>query len=268
MVKSLKYFLSGSLILIFSLFGCNKVVDVKEQVEENLLLIKRKSFYQGSTFRQENSDKLIAINPDNADYYQGKSMAHTKIGDYHIAFPLLEKAYELDQKEIGYYYGWLLLYYYRDYDRAILRLNEYDDLTPNQPDFCWGEHINFLKGLCYKQQGEYEKAVLEFNKLVDYEGEYVDVYGYVYRGICQIKLNNFNAAIADFDLALLDYEQCAMAYFYKGLALQHNGLKQESRNAYQEALSLLKQGFHQEEAYYEFFDSISEEMIYNQLKAL
>ncbi len=74
------------------------------------------------------------------------------------------------------------------YERSIKRLNEYDDLTPNQPDFCWGEHINFLKGLCFKQMGDYENSIKEFNTLIEYEGEYVDVYGYVYRGISYMNL--------------------------------------------------------------------------------
>lgn len=241
--------------------SCNKAKEMKAQIDENLLLMQRKSYYQGSRYRQENSDQLIALNPNNAEYYQGKSMAHTKIGDYHIAFPLLEKAYELDKKEVGYYYGWLLLYYYRDYERAILRLNEYDDLTPNQPDFCWGEHINFLKGLCYKQMGQYDMAIEEFNRLIEYEGEHVDVYAYVYLGICHIKLNNISEAIKNFDLAIEEYPQCAMAYFYKGVAYQQIKFPKLYKEAFFQAKSLLEQGYFQEEAYYEMFDAISLEMV-------
>jgi tetratricopeptide (TPR) repeat protein len=266
MAKSLKYFLSSFLILLFTLFGCNQTIEIKEQVEENLLLMQRKPYYQASKYRQDFTDKLIAINPNNAGHYQGKSMAHTKIGDYNIAFPLLEKAYELDPKETGYYYGWLLLYYYRDYDRSILRLNEYDDLTPNQPDFCWGEHINFLKGLCYKQMGEYEKAIREFDQLVEYEGEYVDLYGYVYRGISYLKLNRNNEAIENFDLAINEYENCTMAYYYKGIALYNNGFNEKAKAAFLKSLILLKQGYVQQEAYYEFFDAVSTEMVEDKLK--
>jgi tetratricopeptide (TPR) repeat protein len=256
------------LLFTIVLTGCNKAVEIKQKVDENLLLMQRKSYYQGSRLRQENSDKLIALNPDNSEYYKGKSMAHTKIGDYNIAFPLLEKAYQLDPKETGYYYGWLLLYYYRDYERSILRLNEYDDLTPNQPDFCWGEHINFLKGLCYKQMGKYENAVKEFDQLIEYEGEHVDLYGFVYRGISQLRLENYEKAILDFDLAIEQYDKCTMAYFYKGLCYEKLNNHKFAKEQFYTAQTLLEQGYLQQEAYYEFFDAVSLEMVNDRLKQL
>ena len=261
MDKLLKYSLSSILLLCILFSNCKKAEKIEQEADENTLLTQRKSYYQGSRYRQEYSDKLISIDSTNAEYYQGKSMAHTKIGDYHIAFPLLEKAYSLDKKEIGYYYGWLLLYYYRDYERAIARLNEYDDLTPNEPDFCWGEHINFLKGLCYKQMKDYDNAINEFNTLINYEGEHVDVYGYVYRGISHLRLENYKMAIEDFDVAIKIYPNCSMAYFYKGLTYQKLGFPKLAKEAYFTAKDLLERGYIHRESYQEVFDAISVAMV-------
>ncbi len=262
MAKSLKYFLSGLLLgLLFLMGSCEKSANLLQKLDENTLLLKRKKFYQGSLKRQANSDALIAINPDESKYYQGKSMAHTKIGDYHIAFPLLEKAWELNPKETGYYYGWLLLYYYRDYPRALDRLKRYDDFTPDQPDFCWGEHINYLKGLCYKQMGDYSSAIREFDLLIDYEGEHVDVYAYVYRGICFMELEKFNEAIESFNLAIANYPQCAMAYFYKGLCYRETDFPKLSKEAFYQAKALIEKGYFKRHAYHEAFDAVSLEMV-------
>lgn len=265
MVNWLKYSLSiVSIVLLVS--SCNKAEELKQTYDENLLKLKRKNYYQGSRKRQENSDLLIALNPDNSSYYQGKSMAHTKIGDYHIAFPLLEKAWELDAKETGYYYGWLLLYYYRDYERALEKLETYDNFTPNTPDFCWGEHINYLKGLCHKQMGNYEKAIEEFSNVIAYEAEFVDMYAYVYRGICYQKLAQHDLAIKDFDRAIQEYDKCSMAYFYKGLSYKAIDLPKLYKASIYEAKSLVEKGFYKRHDYHEAFDGISLEMIMDEIE--
>lgn len=154
------------------------------------------------------------------------------------------------------------------YERSIKRLNEYDDLTPNQPDFCWGEHINFLKGLCYKQMGDYGNSIKEFNTLIEYEGEYVDVYGYVYRGISYMNLEQYSDAISDFDLAIKQYDKCAMAYFYKGFCYEKLGNLKLAKEQYYTAQTLIEHGYLQVEPYYEMFDEISGEMVADQLDSI
>jgi tetratricopeptide (TPR) repeat protein len=266
MGKYSKYFLSLG-ITTSILFACDERKELKQEWDEASLLEQRKYYYQGSLFKQENSDRLIELQPEKASYYQGKSMTHTKIGDFHIAFPLLEKAYSLDPKETGYYYGWLLLYYYRDYERAIEKLKEFDDFTPDQPDFAWGEHVNFLKGLCYKQMGDYKKAIEEFNTVITMEAGFVDVYAYVYRGIAQQRLGAHEEAISDFDKAIEEYQQNSMAFYYKGLSLSEQGKEIEAKEAYREALRLLQQGYLYRDPYHEAFDGISITMVEDQLKS-
>jgi len=262
MEKWLKYSLSGLIILFVTITSCNKVDEKPNQPDESeQLSLKRERYYQGSVYSQINYDALITIEPNNAGIYQGKSIPHTKIGDYHIAFPLLEKAYELDPKETGYYYGWLLLYYYRDYERAIKKLNEFDDFTPNQPDFAWGEHVNYLKGLCYKQMGQFDKAIDEFDKVIELEGDYVDVYAFVYRGICKMMLGFNKGAVVDFEKAIANYPNNSMAYFYLGMVHERSGTQILSKKAYQNALRLLKKGFLNRDPYYEVFDAVSIEMV-------
>lgn len=259
MEKSLKYFLSITL-LVLVFYACNESSENHSSSELN-----GSKFYQGSIYSQLLCDSLIQLDPKNAKLYQTKSIPHTKIGDYHIAFPLLEKAYQLDPKETGYYYGWLLLYYYRDYERAILKLNEFDDFTPNQADFAWGEHVNYLKGLCYKQMREYDKAIKEFDKVIELEGDYVDVYAFVYRGICKMMLEENEDAIIDFHEAINNYENNSMAYFYLGLAQERIGNKNAAQNAYSTSLDLLKKGFLNRDPYHEVFDAVSVEMVKDHL---
>lgn len=81
--------------------------------------------------------------------YHAISVQNTKNGNYDIAINALEKGMDINPRELGGYYGWILLYYYRDYERALKVLNEYDAFTPNFSDAPSGEDIHYLKGLAY-----------------------------------------------------------------------------------------------------------------------
>ena len=97
-----------------------------------------------------------------ASEYHLVSIQNTKNGNYNKAIEYLDKASELEPKEVDGYYGWLLLYYYRDYEKALFHLNRYDLFTPNFDDYVGDDNILYAKALCYKELGQYSKA-LELN---------------------------------------------------------------------------------------------------------
>ncbi|MEO1517736.1 MAG: tetratricopeptide repeat protein [Bacteroidota bacterium] len=229
---------------------------------------ERGFYHQGSHIRQAMFDSLILLDPQNEYHYRQKSVAHTKIGDFHIAFPLLEKAASIDPAEALYYYSWLLAYFYRDYERALQRLEEFDALTPNAPDIAWGEDVRYMKGLVYKQMGQYENAIEQFDLYERESTGSIDTYTYVYRGICWTKLRMPRKAIADFDLAIKDYSRCSMAYYYKGVALTKTGQKDNAKKAFQKARELVAKGYKKTDAYKEVYDEVYLEMIDDQLALL
>ncbi|MBL4668103.1 MAG: hypothetical protein JKY30_02420 [Flavobacteriales bacterium] len=129
----------------------------------------------------------------SAEDYHSLSVQNTKNGNYSIAIAALEKAMELDPKEISPYYGWVLLYYYRDYEKSLKILEQYDAYTPNFSDAPMGEDIHYLKGLAHMQLEHYQIAIDEFNiyitNLASTHGEdFVDVYTFVQKGRCLSKL--------------------------------------------------------------------------------
>ena len=267
-------------LLIFSLsillLGCNESKSVKLIDYEQFSADARKAmaddyeakvrFYQGSRYNQEKYDTLIMMNPYSSSYYQGKSITHTKIGDYHIAFPLLEKAASIDD-EVLYYYGWVLLNNYHDFPRALQRLEEFDNLTPGQMDYSWGENVYHLKGLVHKEMGNYQAAIQEFSTCIEKEGlDKVDVYTIVYRGITYLKAGQYRNAVKDFDLSLELYPRCTMAFYYKGEALLKMGKKIKALESLESARTLLKRGIKKTDPYKDVFDEVHEVMINDLLK--
>jgi tetratricopeptide (TPR) repeat protein len=247
------------------LFGCaekkeERIMDFSDldsQQREKLIArvqeeVNNKRPFQGSIIHQRRCDTLIALGHNISGALQEKSTPHTKIGDYHLAFPLLEEAASINPEESLYYYSWLLLYYYRDYDRALDRLTQYDDFTPNTTDYAWGENVNYLKGLALKQLGRYNKAIKEFTFVITDEST-TDPYLYLYRGISYLKNGNNDLAIKDFDTAIQLYDKCSAAYFWKAEALRKI-YPEESIKNYKLCKKLLTQGYFKTDPYVSLFD--------------
>jgi len=192
--------------------------------------------------------------------YRSLSVQHTKNGNYGFAINALEKAVSMDET-CKDYYGWVLLYYYRDYERAYQVLQEYDELTPEFSDFAVGENVNYLKGLALLKMDRFEEAITEFDKYIENEikaaGEdWVDVYAFVNKGIALARLGQHDLAIEEYNRAIENYENCTEAYYYKSISLlEENRL--EAALAFAEYSSeLIGKGFKHEENYIELFHEI------------
>jgi tetratricopeptide (TPR) repeat protein len=77
-------------------------------------------------------DAILKLDTLKGEDYRTLSVQNTKNGNYVVAIDALEKAVKLDSTINGYY-GWVLLYYYHDYAKALRHLEKYDALTPT---FC------------------------------------------------------------------------------------------------------------------------------------
>ena len=239
----------------------------KQKIEE--IMYKKSSYLQGSIVGQKYYDSLIILDPDNAEYYKNKSIPHSKIGDYHIAFPLLQKAMELNPEETLYYTAWLMTDLYKDYDRALQYLNQYDDYTPDKVDYAWGENVNFLKGEVLQALGRHEEAIIEFTKAIEEEGEdHIDYSAFVYRGISYDYLGELEKALGDYNSTLKIYDKSSMAYYYRGLTYLKLDKKQKAIKDLEIALSLIKKGYKKSDPYKEVYNEIYAMQVEDKLKEL
>ncbi|MAQ75909.1 MAG: hypothetical protein CL613_06215 [Aquimarina sp.] len=239
----------------------------KQKIEE--IMYKKSPYLQGSITGQKYYDFLIILDPDNAEYYKNKSIPHSKIGDYHIAFPLLQKAMELNPEETLYYTAWLMTDLYKDYDRALQYLNQYDDYTPDKVDYAWGENVNFLKGEVLQALGRHEEAIIEFTKAIEEEGEdHIDYSAFVYRGISYDYLGELEKALDDYNSTLKIYDKSSMAYYYRGLTYLKLDKKQKAIKDLEIALGLIKKGYKKSDPYKEVYNEIYAMQVEDKLKEL
>ncbi len=235
----------------------SKLTAKEKEKLTNHYAIERGMSLQGSLKEQKYADSLILLHPEVAKYYQGKSIGLSKIGDYHKAFPLLEKALALNPDETLYYLSWLMTDLYKDYDRALKYLEQYDAMTPDKADYAWGNNVNFLKGEILQATEKHHEAIVEFSKAITEEGiAYVDVYAIVYRGISYAAIGEYKKAIADYDQSLRLYDKGSMAYYYKGLSLWELGEKEKAIVCIEEARRLILQGYKKKDPYKEAYNEI------------
>ncbi|MEQ8908829.1 MAG: hypothetical protein RIC95_06535 [Vicingaceae bacterium] len=197
---------------------------------------------------------------DIAELQRSFSVQHTKNGNYHLAIKALEKAKELDP-EVKAYYGWVLLYYYRDYERAYQILDEYDRLSPNFSDPVVGENVNYLKGLAQLKRGNAKLAIHEFTTYIDYVSatageEWVDVYAFINRGTAHLKLAEYTAARQDFKKAIKHYDECTEAFYLMAQSYLKEEKVDSAKQAIQKANSLMERGWKHEINYVESFHEI------------
>jgi tetratricopeptide (TPR) repeat protein len=204
---------------------------------------------------------LAANDSISAENWHVYSVQNTKNGNYAESIPTLEKAILLDPKEMEGYYGWVLLYYYRDYERSLKHLEHYDLLDPGV-EAPVGENIHFLKGLCHYQMGHYQKAIEEFGLNEDFEvkrfgQKNCNGYIYFYMARCYDQSGNTKQAESYYKKAIKYTLFPTEAYYYLGLLHKY---KKENASMGMKCLKaaheLLLKGYKQQDVYVELFDEV------------
>jgi len=160
------------------------------------------------------------------------------------------------------YYGWVLLYYYKDYKRALLHLNHYDSLTPNLIDAPVGENIHFLKGLCYYQLNEFEKSIAEFEinenfEITSFSKKNVNAYIYFYIARNYDKLNNLKLAETFYKKAIKQSQFSVEANYYLGIFYKYKIKKSiKASKCLNISFKDFIKGYKQQDIYVELFDEV------------
>jgi tetratricopeptide (TPR) repeat protein len=170
------------------------------------------------------SQKIENFESNDSDEYMEYSVRLNKSGDFENGFKYLNKAVELNPPSHLGYRGWIRLRKMRDYDKALIDFDRLDSLTPNFVDSPWGEGIDFLRGECYYGKKEYKKAIELFNlNIKNNKEDWVDIHTFVYLGLCEYELGNYEKAISEFKRALNQFEYTPEPYFGMAKAYQKLG---------------------------------------------
>lgn len=257
-------YITVSLVVVILILG----VFFNQLIYGIIFQIGYSNVYYGNNERGNGIMNYAISKKENSDgqIYHALSVQNTKNGNYNIAISALEKAYRMNPEEAGAYYGWVLLYYYHDYQKALSILNEYDNYTPNFSDAPMGECIHYLKGLANMQLENYNSAIDEFNISIEntsrQNGEnWVNYVVFLNKGRCLLRLKKQDEAIVNFEKALNNHQKCPEAYYFIGISqleLQENSKACEN---FRIALKLIKEGYKSSNLYVELFHEIYEQQV-------
>lgn len=159
-------------------------------------------------------ETAIEYDQDNSDAWMERSVSFNKAGNFKKGFEYLDKAVELDPKLHLGYRGWIRLRKMRDYDKALIDFDILDSITPNFVDAPWGENIDFLRGECYFGKKDYQKAIELFNRNIKNQKEdWADIHSFVYLGLCEYELGNYEKSISEFQRALNQSKYTPESFF-------------------------------------------------------
>ena len=156
------------------------------------------------------------INSENMDLEKAFSFyANQKKSEKRVllAEKDFKKAIEIDDENILNYWALLIVYTYRkDYKKQIEVIDKLEKLTPND------ETIYSSRGLAKMKLGEYENAIVDFTKFLEFESasdnDIATTYGN--RGVCYTQLEKYEEALSDLDITV-EMSPSAQAYVNRGI---------------------------------------------------
>lgn len=159
-------------------------------------------YSQGSATSQEKFDEAIEMCPTFDYPYYEKAVPYAKRGDIMVWKELIDKAVEIDPIEHLANRGWYHFFFLNNYEAAINDIEKLDSLNPydigSTGDAIY--HLNLLKGICYFEIGEIEKAIQITEKQLNDSTHFESLYDNICLGAMYLENKKYKKAIEQFKL--------------------------------------------------------------------
>jgi len=267
----MKYFPLLTLLLPISLNAqpnCNAYLYQADTLQYEACKIAEEvtnSYYQFSKEYQEGMDEALQICPYFAYAYREKAAAYVKSGDFLTWKNLIDKAVKYDP--IGYLGVRASLRYkfFGDYLGAINdidsleRLISYDIGATSNGTY----HLNIVKGICYKELGNKEKAIELIQSQIDTES-YIGAFDFLHLGVLHLEMKNYDNAIEAFRKQSIQND-LAENHFYLALLYKEIGEFEKCIDELEKAQSQYLEGYKMHDPYNALIDEIDLQDIVEEL---
>lgn len=220
-------------------------------------------YYQGSPATQMTLREALEYDPTNAAIVREIGVPYLKRGIV-AEFPdFYGKAAEMDPVGWTGWRGYLYLYFYRDYERALADFNATDTLTPNVVDYPQSLSVDFMRGICYLQLGQYPQAIEYFERHIAHETEatgleYLESQTFLYKGITHWRIGQIEEARAALELGhQIDPQNADLLFWLAQLFLSQGDLS-PTESYLEQARRQFDLGYYNSRPYVEDFFQIYE----------
>ncbi|WP_425389811.1 tetratricopeptide repeat protein [Ekhidna sp.] len=176
-------------------------------------------YYQGSVPEQFQLKEAFKMDSTDADLWREFGTARVKRGILDEMYRYYNEAVKRKPEKWAGFRGYLYLYFYRDYERAIADFNLGDEAN-GQVDYSQGQSHDYMRGISYYGLKEYQTSLDYLDRYIDKvteeEGEsWVDVYAILYKGLALMQLNRLDEAMSEFDRVLKYYPNLSDCFYHK-----------------------------------------------------
>lgn len=255
-------------VVVFGLASCDERQWYKKELEDDTkkkyaVQLRSGAFYrnyQGTVAEQMHHYEALRLDSTNGDLWRELGTARVKRGildemDFYYAEAVKRKP----EKWAGFR-GYLYLYFYRDFERAIADFNLNDEVM-GEVSHSQGQDHDYMRGIAYYGLADYGKA-LDFlsryiERVEEEEGaEWVDVYAYLYQGLTLMKLGKDDEAIAAFDDVLTHYPRLVDAYLHKAKVYQAKNELEKAQQQLLKAEEFFNMGYFHQRPYVEVLEQV------------
>ena len=171
--------------------------------------------------------RLIELRPNDARYYERRSVALHKLERYAEAASDDSKAIELDPDNAQYYYSrGVTLHEMGQCDQALKDENKAIELDPDNAQYYYG------RGITLHKMGQYDRALKDEGKAIELDSD--NARYYYSRGITLHEMGRYDQALKDEIKAIELDPDNAQYYYSRGVTLHEmgqydQGLKDETK---------------------------------------
>ena len=184
------------------------------------------------------SDKLIEINPNDANAYVIRGLAYAENGRYDQATHDFNKAIEMNPNLAEAYSGRGYVYTKQgNYDQAILEYNKAVQIDSKDPMTYWG------RGYAYYKKDNLDQAISDYSKALEISSKCL--LAYYNRGLAYYRTGQHDKALSDYTLAVnLKAEKESYDDFIKDVPSKSpsdtNDIREQILQLFKEKLGLIE----------------------------
>ncbi|MBL7682360.1 MAG: tetratricopeptide repeat protein [Flavipsychrobacter sp.] len=160
-------------------------------------------------------DKAVTLDANNYKAWYNKGVLHLRKGELSEAALALDKCIALKEYPKALFSRALL---HQQAGHPLQAMQDVEKVLAAEPR---NARAHFIMGNCLEQNGNYETAIASYNKAIEYGDG--DPLFYIRRGVTQINLHDYNAAIHDFSLVIEKNANNGEAWYWRGMAKQLAG---------------------------------------------
>lgn len=216
--------------------------------------------YQGTVPEQFHIKEALALDSSNGDFWREMGTARVKRGLADEMFYYYEEAAQRKPDPWMGFRGYLYLYFYRDYPRAIADFNTLDSITGVIGNSQAQDH-DYMRGIAYYGLKDYQTAkdyLLRYIQRIQEEAgaEWVDVYAHLYLLFCHKQLQEDRSVQIQIKACLELYPDLADAHYQQALLYLKQKQYGLARTSLTKAQKNYEIGFYHNRPYIEVLEQL------------